>query len=199
MDKLIAGCIILVLVIITFLLLIFMPTPNCYFSFDEIGHEFAKFSTEENFQSLVTEIENSIYDKNNIRMLYQNGMLHENFVDHPKLYSLIRTVPNVERVFLKKVTKKSHSDKRKGSANTSNNTFRCVLPIDIPGAKKSGMWLDGESRLYRDMDWIIYDDSRTSTYYNNHKRCDLYLLVVDVTRPSNIPMGIAITNHNILF
>jgi len=158
-----------------------------------------KFSKEETFEELVNEIEKVHYDANGIRMLYQNNELHENMNTHPKLYELLRTVPDVERVFLKHVTKKTKSQKRQGSANTANNTLRCVLPIDIPAAKKSGMWVDGEKRFYRDRDWVIYDDSRESSYYNKHKRLDLYLLVVDIARPESIPMGIATDDHDILF
>jgi hypothetical protein len=198
-DYLLITGVVIALIAITFLLLIFMPTPNCYYSFDEIGDDLAKFSNEETFNELVKEIDGIDYDANGIRMLYQDGVLHANMNIHPKLYELLRTVPDVKRVFLKQIEKKEKSHKRKGSSKFANTHLRCILPIDISGTKKSGMWVDGETRFYRDRDWIIYDDSRENSYYNKHKRLDVYLLVVDIDRPELIPIGISTEENATIF
>lgn len=199
MNYLFVGRVVVALIAITFLLLIFMPTPNCFFSFDEIDNSMLVFCVEPVFEKLVKEIDGATYDNNGVRMLYQNGQLHDNMEAHPELYELLRTIPDIERAFLKHVTKKTKSVKRKGSANISNKSLRCVLPIDIPAAKKSGIWVDGEKKFFRDMEWVIYDNSREHSYYNKHKRLDLYILVVDVARPNSIPMGIASCDHDVLF
>lgn len=195
MDKLIAACIILVLIIVTFLLLIFLPSPKCYFSYKDVGEELMLFELEDIFKELETELSDINYNEKGIKMLYENDTLDEDFMKYPKLYELCRTVPKVKRIFLYKIQKRCKSEERKGSADFANKTLRCVLPIKIPGAKKSGMWLDGESRLYRDREWIIYDDSRISNYFNKHKRNEVHLLVIDVERPDHIPIGISIENH----
>jgi hypothetical protein len=198
-DYLLITGVVIALIVITFLLLIFMPTPNCYYSFDEIGDDLAKLSKEETFNDLVKEIDGIEYDANGIRMMYQDGVLHANMNSHPKLYELLRTVPDVKRVFLKHIKKKEKSQKRKGSSKFANLHLRCVLPIDISGAKKSGMWVDGETRFYHDRDWTIYDDSRENSYYNKHKRLDVYLLVVDIDRPKSIPIGISTEENDTIF
>jgi hypothetical protein len=199
MGYLIICSIILALIVTTFILLIFMPNSKCYFDFDDIGNDLAKFSYKDHFDNLLNEQQDITYDDNGIHMLYQNNELHPNMDKHPKLYELLKTVPNVERVFIKHIKKKTETKKQKGSANTSNNTLRCILPIKIPAAKKSGMWLDGQPYLFMDMNWVIYDDSRESTVYNQHKRNDLHLLVIDVTRPKKVPIGIAIDSHSQIF
>lgn len=197
MDYLFVGSVVVALIAITFLLLIFMPTPNCFFSFESIGESMDELNSD-TFKKIVEEV-HTTYDNNGVRMLYQNGQLHKNMESHPVLYDMLLTVPHLERAFLKHITKKTKSPKQKGSANTSNKSLRCILPIDIPAAKKSGIWVDGEKKFFSDGIWVIYDNSRESSYYNKHKRLDLYILVVDVSRPVSIPMGIAVDDHDVLF
>ena len=88
---------------------------------------------------------------------------------------------------------------RQGCKDFANVTLRCVLPLKIAAAQKSGIWVDGESKFYDDGQWIIYDDSRKNTYYNKHKRKDTHLLVVDVDRPANLPQGISVNTNKSLF
>jgi hypothetical protein len=199
MSLLIILGIVLSLIVVTFLLLIFMPTPKCYFDFDDIGNELAKFTEETYFDKILSECGDINYDNNNVCMLYQNNKLHCNMSSHPQLYNLLKTVPDIERVFFKQITPTTETPKKRGSTNISNHTLRCVLPIHQPTANKSSMWLDGESRFYSSKKWIIYDDSRESSMHNKHKNKSLDLLVVDITRPIKIPVGISNITHSDVF
>jgi len=200
MNWLVITAIIIVLIVITFLLLIFMPKPHCYFSFDDIGDELKELTQDDNFEIIQKNLSASIsnYD-NDIIMLYDNGKINDNFNTHLKLYELMEKVPNVKRIFFKRIKKKTKKQiKRRGLASFANNTLRCVLPIKISAYKKTGMWLDGESKFYKNKEMIIYDDSRENSYYNKHKN-DTHLLVIDIERPNSIPKGISLEKANVIF
>jgi hypothetical protein len=193
---------IVVLTIITFILIIFLPTPLSFFTIDDISHFLMLLEDDDNFLKITEELEKefSEMNKTNCTKILFDGVnicVDENKM--PMLFKCLRSIPDVEKVFLQYIPKKINMKHRKGSADYCNNKLRCVLPIKIPGAKKSGIWNDGETKFFVDGEWIIYDDSRENSIFNKHKRSTVYLLVVDVKRPHKIPLGIAVENHDELF
>ena len=190
----------LALIVTTFLLLIFMPTPNCFFSMDKISYQFSYLTRKEQFEKIKNTLDITKYDIDNRQMLYENGMPTEIAENYVEVYDMLRTLPNVERAFFQSVDKKTTDlEKRKGSAHYANNTIRCVLPIILPALRKTSIWVDGESKFFNEGEWLFYDDSRDSVVCNKHKRNNLHLLVVDIIRPNDIPQGIATKIHTTLF
>lgn len=189
-DYIIIIAVVIVLVIVTFLLLIFMPRPKCYFDTNDICKELLLLSKEEQFKKIKEEL--STLEGDHIE-IYKNNLTSNISTSIPETYELLRSIPNVRQVFLTKLDKKTEVDKHKGSESHvfTNNTIRCVLPIKIPGAKKSGIWVDGETKIFTEGEWTVYDNSREHSMFNKHKRLPLYLLVVDIDRSDHIPIGIA--------
>lgn len=200
MDKILGVALALAFVIITFLWLIFMPTPKCFFSMEQFSYQFSCLARPENYSKIQQEIDISQYDENGQQIIYTDGMPTEHAERYPYLYESLRTLPKVKKAFLQRVPKKFNTtQKRKGLHPYSNNTIRCVLPLITPSTRKSSIWVDGESKFFVESEWLFYDDSRNSTVCNKHKRQDLHLLVVDIMRPHSIPKGIAVDTESTLF
>lgn len=202
-DYLIASGIFIAFVITTFLLLIFMPKPKSYFDVEKVRPELMALVDEKNNKYMLDELfkdgNSPIYDKNNISLIYDGEKMRYNIDDIPITYSLLRSVPDIRCVFMAKIDKKLKTSQHKGSAEYSNNTLRCIIPLKISAAKKSGIWNDGETKFFLEREIIIHDDSRPHSVFNKHKRKETHLLVIDFVRPVKFPTGIATEKHNILF
>lgn len=198
--------IVILLIIVTFLLLIFMPKPKCYFDVSEICKELLLLSKDEYFKKIQEEVEKKCIDMGDLedqknpvksKIVYKNNQVCETVNDIPETYELLRTVPNIRQISIIVINKKAELPKCKGSesAQFSNQTLRCILPIKISAAKRCGIWVDGETKFFSEGEWIMYDNSREHSVHNKHKRLPVYLLVVDIDRPNHIPIGIAVDDN----
>ncbi len=206
MNYLLIIAIIIVAVITTFLLLIFLPRPKCFYSFDEVYKDMASVNPELSdneisrlFQDDANkEIKSKTSDGQSdkkIRELqvidiYKDNELLIDMVDYPMLNNLLLQLPDLRAVSIINLPAKYRERKEKGP-EISNTTLRAVLPIQISGVKKSGIWCDGETRLFNEKQWVIYDNSREHSIFNKHKQLATRILVVDIERPTILPKGIA--------
>ena len=202
MNYILAIGFFIAILIITFILLIFMPKPLCYYDINKIYPELKILEYEEYFKIIVKELltDDILNDNfNGIKLIYQNYnmQIDPDLID--TTFNILRTIPFIRTVFITSVINNSDLPKRKGSSSIANNTIRCILPIKIPGAKKTGIWTDGEIKLFQEGKLVLYDDSRENQVFNKHKRKKLYLLVIDVDRPDKIPIGISNIEHDVLF
>jgi len=201
-DYFLAGGIAFAFIIVTFLLLIFMPKPKSYFDIDDVAPELNILTQDEYFTSIKNELTEWVTNTEENSNLHIIHYANDTLVDSqliPNTFDILQTIPDIASVFVAKVNKKTEITQRKGSADYANNTLRCILPISISGEKKSGIWNDGETKLFVEKELIIHDDSRPNSVFNKHKRKDTILLIIDVERPSRYPAGIALENHDVLF
>jgi len=198
MNIFIIGCIIIALIIITMLLLIFLPKPKCYFTLDDVGRSLELLSQPTHFQQILEEYKkNNDLDQSNLCLLYYNNHLYPNIHKYSKLHNLIQSIPDIRSLFIKRIAPKTINNiKQRGPAQIANYTLRCILPLSISSLNKSGIWVDGENRFFTEQEWIIYDNSRENTYYNKHKHRPTDLLIIDIDRPAYIPIGISTENTN---
>jgi hypothetical protein len=201
MDYLLSIAIVIVVVILTFMLLIFMPRPKVYFEPSETYPELTIFLDNEYRENIVKEVEdlfksgnikNHLDDRCRYKILYDENTLESMEI----LHEVLMSIPCVKRAFIAEVKEKTELPQNKGSASTANATLRCLIPINIPAIKKSGIWGDGEKKFFFEDQILIYDHSRSHYIFNNHKYKKLLLLVIDIDRPESIPMGIAIDDND---
>lgn len=203
MDWILITGVVIALVIITFMLLIFLPRPKQFFHIEDIDNSLKHFENEKLFKIIEQELftgENPNFTADEgLFIVYKDGQLCIDETRFPYLYLSLRALPDVQTVFLAHIPPKINMQKRKGSSGYANNKIRCVMPIRISGAKKSGIWNDGETKLFMDREWVIYDDTHENSMFNKHRRLSTWLLVVDIQRPAKLPAGIATTVHDNLF
>jgi hypothetical protein len=188
MGYILTIAIVTLLIIVTILLLIFVPKPKCYFDPIDIFAELLLLTTDECFTNIKDECSKLVFDKE--LTLYTNDKVSDELNNMPKTYEILTTIPNLINVKLYKLDKKTNTHKAKGDIYT-NSIIRAILPIDACNSRKSHVWCDGEKRLFTNSGLIVYDPSRESQMINNHKRLSTTLLLIDITRPDSIPKGVA--------
>ena len=184
MNYLLTGICVLLLIIVTVMLVIFMPKPQCYFDPIAIHVELLLLTYDEHFTNIAEEC-NKLDDC----ILYDEQQKH-NELQITKTYELLRTIPNVRHVHIYTLDKKTSTPKAKGDINT-NNILRIILPINACNSRKSYIWCDGEKRFFSNGKLIIYDPSRESQMINDHRRQSTRLLIIDIDRPNDVPKGVA--------
>jgi len=193
MEYLFGILIFIVLLITSLIFIVVVPRHKYYFSNDT--YPYILYLNElDNFN----KIKNECSTINDTIIIFSNNVVDNNIISKlPNTYNLLRTIPDLRNAFLTVLKPKSKTTRHKGSADLSNHTLRCVLPICISSAKKSGVWVDGEKKLFKENEWIIYDNSRENNTFNTNKYYTTILLVIDIDRPSNVPIGVSseITNR----
>lgn len=195
-DKLIGFGIFLVLVLVTFFMMIFSPKPKSYFDIDDDYPELNILKEDDVFAILHNDlIKNKQTCNDNIHIVYDG----EKWYHDDKIKDVFSLIPNIKCVFVAELPAKTETPHRKGSAEYANHTLRCVIPLKLSISDSSGMWNDGESRIFKEQELVLYDDSRVNSFYNRHKKRSTFLLIVDVVRPVKYPAGISTHSHNSLF
>lgn len=185
MNYLLTGICVILLIIVTVMLVIFMPKPKCYFDPVETSIELLLLTNDDHFTNITDEC-NKIDDC----VIYDEQTSYNKEIQITNTYELLRTIPNVKHVHIYTLDKKTSTTKSKGDAYT-NDILRVILPINACNSRKSYVWCDGEKRLFSNGKLIIYDPSRESQMINDHRRQSTRLLIIDIARPDNVPKGVA--------
>ena len=192
MNFIYIAFIVLLLVVTTFLLLIFVPKPTVFFDISKICKELLLFNKDKYFEDIKEEIlEFEQKEKPvNIKLFYNRG-LDMKFKELPKTYEMFRTIPHLRSVQLSTLDAKTDTQIQKGDGKDVNDTLSAILPIRISGAKKNSLWCDGEIKFLEVGNWILYDASHEHSMSNKHKRLTTLYLYITIDRPLDIPRGIA--------
>jgi len=192
MDYITIGAIVIILIIITFLLVIFLPSPRCYFEPSDICKELETLKDEVVYNKIKEEFANAkiseafvIYDANT------TGPLDERCYTIPYLYDILRSIPTVKRASIEVLDAQASNIKLNTDAKLANTSIRCLLPLKLSATKKNTLWVDGVNKFLIDGDILVYDNSRVNTLQNKNKKHSTIMLVIDVDRPDWIPIGIA--------
>lgn len=75
-----------------------------------------------------------------------------------------------------------------GWAELANSVLRAHIALAVPEEEVSGVAVEGEERVHRQGDILMFDDSKTHLGFNRGSthRC---VLIVDVERPAHVPLG----------
>lgn len=185
MDRWITGIIVLIILITTFIFIAVVPKNNYFYS--NVYKELSIFTNTETYKKIQDETKDIV---DTFPIYVDKKIVEENVKLIPNLYELLRSVPDVRNIFITVLKTKTKTSRHQGSKELANYTLRCILPLKISAMKKSGVWLDGKT-VFFDQDWVIYDDSREHNLFNSHKFNKTTILVLDIDRPSYMPMGIS--------
>ena len=183
--------IILVLVIISIACFIFFPKGRNFF---EINKTFPDLKGINNNIEIIRKELQNLPDNTNVPLYYQ-GHIHTNLWQMPNMYLFLSSIEGLRAAQIIKLAAEEETKKIHGYADLSNNTLRCQFPLIPSGSKKTGIWVDGETKLYRDNEWLIFDYSRENFNLNKHMTKAATILVLDIDRPKNIAVGISQNNN----
>lgn len=112
------------------------------------------------------------------------------------LYNLIKNIPDVKTIAFVKIEPNSSINKIR-QWKLLSDTLRCIFVIDSPDdtVDKCAIWINGESKKIKSNDLLICDSSKEHAIYNKTKY-PLYLFILDISRPENIPNGISDREYN---
>lgn len=186
MGIIVSISIVLLLIVISFMLMIFLPQPMVFFPVEDIPE--SKI-LKDCFETIVEECSG---DKINstTTYLYTNKFN----MDYPETCNVLSQIPNLQHAMIVKIDPKTEHPISKGPAWLSNATLRLVLPIKIPAVKKSGVWVDGQKKLFAERELVLYDNSRDHSLFNKHRRNYTILCIMDVSRSKKYRYGVSDIN-----
>ena len=108
----------------------------------------------------------------------------------PTLTHLLKQIPTLQTALFSRMAPHTVLEPHQGWSVLSNHILRCHLGIDINDQGTSYVAVGKERQYHENGKWFAFDDSRM------HYGCNLSswtrtILIVDITRPSNIPKGIS--------
>lgn len=186
--------IIIVLVIISVACFIFFPKGKNFFEVEKIFPDLNCIKL--NIEQIKEEVKLISDNKAKLTPLVYFNKVSNHLNNAPNLYLFLTTIEGLRTAQLIKIDSEEETKKINGNAELSNQTLRAQFPILLAGSKKVGVWVDGETKFYRDNDWLIFDYSRENFNLNRHMAKHSIILSLDIRRPANISDGISKNNNN---
>jgi hypothetical protein len=110
----------------------------------------------------------------------------ENFKYLKEFITKINENNEVKLVIISKLESDTVLEPHKGWGSHSNFVIRNHYGIEIP--ENCGIWVEGEKKNHIQDEWISFDDSKSHSAYNLSEK-NRIVLIMDITRPTNIPLG----------
>lgn len=158
MGYLFIGTIVLCLIIITVLLVIFMPRPKCYYSSNEIHPAFVELERKQFLDYIQTA-----YSDTTACNLYNDNEL---LIRDPITEWIVLSIPGIKSIDIRELNAAYST----GKITNQQNLLAVVIPIKLSGVKKTFIWTDGEKKFFKDGQLIIYDSAKEHFFQNKHKR-----------------------------
>lgn len=181
----------LIIIIVGFLAFIFVPMGNNYFDPILILPE------SELITNHIDQVKNDIPDKFMRANAWEYAPIYINRKAYlqNETYELLRRIPNLQRAYYKKILADTKCQTHRECGALSNNYLRLEIPCKVELANYSGIRVDGQPRLYKVGDCILYDASRPHMFYNEGDE-DVIILVIDIIRPDKIAKGVSESTTN---
>jgi hypothetical protein len=209
MSTILAVVIFLIIVILITLLTIFWPRPKCFFDIDKLyagidikldpgTKEEIKNAIDymcEKEQLLLTPCDTQnmslffIFFDGEINPLLQNLQLQNTY----DFISNVHKKIEVKAAAICLIKKGGKTKQTNGYSEISNNYLRIVIPIQVT-PKDLKLWCDGEPKFLKKDTPLCYDNSRQSFYHNENIYEDAIILIMDIARPKDMPIGISDCN-----
>jgi len=113
----------------------------------------------------------------------------------PGISTLLKGVPNVRTALLSKLGPGTHLEFHMGWEDLANHVLRCHIPIHIPLVGPSGLTVKEETKHYKDMEIIVFDDSLVHMAFNSCLDEHRIVLIIDIMRPPHISKGTVKGGH----
>jgi ornithine lipid ester-linked acyl 2-hydroxylase len=113
----------------------------------------------------------------------------------PKTSELLKKIPNIRTALFSRMVGKTILTPHTGWCDLSNYVLRCHICLDIPKPKNScGLTVGGETTYHKQNEVIVFDDSKRHHAFNDSDNTRI-VLILDILRPVDIPIGKAIGGH----
>jgi hypothetical protein len=194
MDIIIGTAILIVSIIITFLAFIFFPRGKNYFDYEKICPELQILLDNINIirdECIKLDYRDWINNKNKIsvNIIYLFDKISKDVLKIPNTYNLLTKIPNLNSVILFKINPNVYLDNQKDIIELSNTTIRCIIPLKLSTIIKNGIIVSDNIKIFQNDQIILFDNSKEYSIFNKHKFNSTYLLILDIKRPDNIPIG----------
>ncbi len=108
----------------------------------------------------------------------------------PTLTHLLKQIPNLQTALFSRMAPATILEPHQGWAELSNRIIRCHLGVEINELGTSYVAVANERQYHEPGKWFAFDDSRMH-YGCNLSSWSRTILIIDITRPSDIPKGIS--------
>lgn len=206
----------ILVLIIGIVFLIIAPSTKKFYEVDSIYPKLNVCTTENN-KTIYIEATELIKDNNledwetdNVDFELPNSKLYplmtsdtiyyDNIDKCPNIWKALNNINNIKNIGIFYIDRTKNPKTNQGSKQISNNFLRCYYPLIISDQNHnlSGVLVDGAVKYFKKNEWIVFDNSKYNSVFNNTDPDDIcILLVVDMVRPSNIPKGISNKNSSI--
>ena len=197
-EYIIAVSIVILLVVLTFVLVIFLPKPETFFCIRDIYPQLLLLEKAEYYNIIKKECTSVSFEeeKKKISGKVIKKDWSECCKDYPmnnstlkKTFEILSQIDGIVSVKLREILPKVDSFSKKGNPEVNDLVEYC-MPITVSRARKGTVWVDGESKYLVEGQGLLYDTSREHAVCNKTRE-KILLLVLEVKRPSFLPRGIA--------
>lgn len=171
MDYITAFAIIIILIVLGFIFFLFSPRPEVFY--------------EPLFDNPFIGLNNQITDEVQINTevsiipIYRNGQIYNK--QYPRIYNQLQKIPNIYQVGIINLNPKFEQQPNYATSSYANYIIRYFYPVK---AQKSGIWIDGAKKFFKEHEWLGADISREHSLFNKHKRDITQLIFIDIVRVS---------------
>lgn len=183
MEWLIALSSIIVLIVITFVFLFFMPKPVVFFTPDQ----YIMNVLQSNKEIIESETKKANKQVNSVIPIYGLNKIHS--YDYPEIYNILLSIPYLKTAGILNLKPEFQSNRIYGFNEVANNSIRYFYTIEESACYKSGIWIDGEKKFFIRNECICGDMSREHALFNNDKLSYTTVLFIDIDRPEEIHKG----------
>lgn len=107
----------------------------------------------------------------------------------PLATKLLRALPGVRTALFSRLGPDTEIAPHTGWAPLANHVLRVHLPLSVPGEGLCGIGVEDETRMHREGEIIVFDDSKTHFAFNKHPSDSRIVLIIDLARPAGLPEG----------
>lgn len=115
----------------------------------------------------------------------------------PVTTGFLKRIPGVRTALFSRMGPRTRLSSHRGWADLANHVLRCHLPLRVPTDRPDacGVWVEGHVTHHRVGDLVVFDDSRLHKAFNLSPTQDRIVLIFDLLRPENVPLGRAQGGH----
>lgn len=169
--------IVIILIIVTFLLVFFLPKPTVFFDPYDVCKELIVFMNE--YKNIEDEVKNFTFTQTESyceHIIWDFEKRNEiNVVGLEKTYELANSIPNLIKISIIDIGTKS------GRVFYPEKGLNCIFTINEPHSKKCFVASDGEKKYVEAGKWIILNSEKDYQIQNGNKseRLRALYIVVD--------------------
>ncbi len=163
MDIIIPVIIVILIIIITFLLLFFSPKPKCYYEINEINKSLNIFTDKNEMEKLRNHFNN-----------YPSDEIYN--IDDNNIFSDMIDI-DITDIKIINLNTKISTDKY-----YKTDKLLCIIPISMSNIRKSGIWVDGETKFFKLDNILICDIKKEYRIFSKNKRAKTKILTFLIDR-----------------